>query len=115
MAARVNPGAGPSTDRFIVNELVKDPKVPTTVTGYMPAAVPADAASVSVALVSELGAENEAVTPAGSPLTEKLTTPVKPFRGMTSTSAWPVWGALSVRVNGFTAMLKGGWFAEPPN
>ena len=63
--------------------LLKVPEMPVTVTVEVPIAAVALVATVSV-VEAESGLElKDAVTPLGSPDAEKVTLPVKPFRGVT--------------------------------
>lgn len=76
-------GAETVTDKGVV--AVCDPHVPLIVAVALPAAAVLLAIRVSVLFPLVGFGENDAVTPAGKPLTEKLTLPVKPFCGFTET------------------------------
>jgi len=66
-----------------VEVFVKLPDVPVTVTVTVPVAAVLLAVSVNVLVLAVLLGLNEAVTPLGSPDADKLTLPLKPFRGVT--------------------------------
>jgi len=69
--------------REIVEVFVKLPDVPVTVTVTVPVAAVLLAVSVNVLVLAVLLGLNEAVTPLGRPDADKLTLPLKPFRGVT--------------------------------
>ena len=86
-ATRVKLCAGIVTTKVTVAECVAEVPVPVMVRVYVPGTVAAVVATVIVELpdvVSEAGL-NDAVTPAGKPLADKVTAPVKPFEGVTVT------------------------------
>ena len=64
-------------------EAVSVPEFPVTITVELPAAAVLLTARVSVLLVVAVAGENVAVTPAGKPLTERLTEFAKPLIGTT--------------------------------
>jgi len=72
---------------FTVSEtvvvLVKGPAVPVMVTLLVPTAAVPLAVNVNVLVFAVLVGLNDAVTPLGSPEADKLTLPLKPFRGIT--------------------------------
>jgi hypothetical protein len=82
VAESVKPGGG-VTVREMVVLLVAVPEAPDTVTVEVPAAALLDALNVSVLVFVAAVGLNAAVTPVGSPLTEKVTVPVNPFSGVT--------------------------------
>ena len=63
--------------------LVKPPDMPVTVTVAAPIAAVLVAVSVNVLVFAALLGLNDAVTPLGRPVANKLTLPVKPFCGVT--------------------------------
>jgi hypothetical protein len=80
-AANVKPGA-PFTVRLSVTVADSVPEVPVTVTVVVPAVAEGVALNVSVLDAAEAAGLNDAVTPAGIPLTARLAVPVKPFSGV---------------------------------
>jgi hypothetical protein len=72
---------------FTVSEtvvvLVKRPAVPVMVTLLVPTAAVLLAVNVNVLVFAVLAGLNDAVIPLGSPEADKLTLPLKPFRGTT--------------------------------
>jgi len=76
----VKDGAAIVSENVVV--AVSDPDVPVTVTGYVPstAALVADRVSVVEEVVGLV--LNAAVTPLGSPLTERVTLPLNPFAAL---------------------------------
>ena len=66
-------------------DLVRLPNVPVRVAVYCPTAAELLAVSVSVLLPVVGFGVKDAVTPAGSPDTERLTLPVNPYWGFTET------------------------------
>jgi len=70
----------------IVAALLKVPEVPVMVTLEMPIAAVAPAARVRVVEAGSGLELNDTVTPLGRPEAEKVTFPVKPFRGETVTA-----------------------------
>ena len=73
----VNVGA--KTPSVIEVEAVRLPEVPVIVTVLVPMLAELAAVSVSVELPVAGFGENEAVTPVGKPVTDRLTFPVKPY------------------------------------
>jgi hypothetical protein len=67
----------------IVVVVVSVPEVPVIVTVAGPSVAVLEAVSVRALLVVVLAGLNEAVTPAGRPLADRATEPVKPFAGTT--------------------------------
>ena len=63
--------------------LVKPPDMPVTVTVAVPVAAVLLAVSVNLLVLAVLVGLNDAVTPLGRPVADKLTLPVKPFCGVT--------------------------------
>ena len=63
--------------------LVKPPDMPVTVTVAVPVAAVLLAVSVNLLVLAVLVGLNDAVTPLGRPVANKLTLPVKPFCGVT--------------------------------
>ena len=80
---------------FTVSEtvvvVVKRPAVPVMVTLVVPTAAVPLAVNVNVLVFAVLVGLNDAVMPLGSPEADKLTLPLKPFRGTTVIVlvAWP--------------------------
>jgi hypothetical protein len=70
--------AGVETVNAMVVLPVRLPEIPLTVTVQAPATALLPAVNVRVLLLLELGELNDAVTPAGSPETARLTLPLKP-------------------------------------
>lgn len=70
---------GTYTARVSVVVAVRVPEVPVMVSGYCPAAIELDAVKVSVLLLVVGLLENAAVTPVGSPETERFTLPENPY------------------------------------
>src|SRR5215831_8665633 len=68
-----------------VVELVKRPAVPVMVTLVVPTRAPVLAVSVKALVFPVLVGLKDAVTPLGRPEADKLTLPLKPFRGTTVT------------------------------
>ena len=72
---------------FTVSEtvvvLAKTPAVPVMVTLVVPTGTVPLAVNVNVLVFAVLVGLNDAVTPFGSPDADKLTLPLKPFRGTT--------------------------------
>jgi hypothetical protein len=106
-----------------VAEWLRFPEVPVKVMVALPDAAEDAAVSVTVCAVPgvKVGVAGLAVTPDGSPATETLTVPVKPFCGAAFTlTAWPAPPAVSVTVAGVEVSEKfgdrGGMTAEcdPP-
>ena len=73
----------PVTVRAIVVVLVKVPDVPVTVTVPCPVVAVLLAVSVKVLVAVAGFGLKDAVTPLGRPDADKLTLPLKPFRGVT--------------------------------
>jgi len=71
-------------------ELLEPGAVATTVKEYVPGFAVDAAVSVNVDDVAELVGEKLAVTPAGKFATEKLTAPLKPFKGLTVITSLPL-------------------------
>jgi hypothetical protein len=69
--------------RETVVVLLKPPDMPVTVTVAAPIAAVLVAVSVNVLVFAVLLGLNDAVTPLGRPVADKLTLPVKPFCGVT--------------------------------
>ena len=69
--------------RETVVVLVKPPDMPVTVTVAAPIAAVLVTVSVKVLVFAALLGLNDAVTPLGRPVADKLTLPVKPFWGVT--------------------------------
>jgi hypothetical protein len=69
--------------RETVVVLVKPPDMPVTVTVAVPVAAVLLAVSVNLLVLAVLVGLNDAVTPLGRPVADKLTLPVKPFCGVT--------------------------------
>jgi hypothetical protein len=74
-------GAVTVRDRVVAFD--KLPDVPVTVTVTVPVAAMLLAASVNVLVVAVVPGLNDAVTPLGRPDADKVTSPVKPFCGVT--------------------------------
>ena len=72
----------PVTVRVIVVVLIKVPDVPVTVTVPCPVVAVLLAASVKVLVAVAGFGLKDAVTPLGRPDADKLTLPLKPFRGV---------------------------------
>ena len=62
---------------------VRLPEIPVTVTVAEPTVAVLDAVRVSVLVVVALAGLKDAVTPAGRPLAERATNPLKLFSGVT--------------------------------
>jgi hypothetical protein len=69
--------------RETVVVLLKPPDMPVTVTVAAPIAAVLVAVSVNVLVFAVLLGLNDAVTPLGRPVADKLTLPMKPFCGVT--------------------------------
>lgn len=78
------------TVRESVVVMVKRPAVPVMVTLVVPVDAVPLAVNVNVLVFAVLVGLNEAVTPFGSPEADKLTLPLKPFRGTTVTVLVPL-------------------------
>jgi hypothetical protein len=88
--------------------LVKLPDVPVTVTVAVPTAAVPLAVSVSALVLAVLLGFKDAVTPLGSPDTDKLTFPVKPFSGVTVIVVEPVAPCVIVTLLGEAERKKFG-------
>jgi hypothetical protein len=100
---------GEITARLIVVELVRPPETPVTVTVALPSEVELLAVKVSVLVVCALVGLKEAVTPAGRPEAEKVTLPVKPFQGVTTTAVLAVDPCLTLTLLAKVERVKVGW------
>jgi hypothetical protein len=92
-------------------EFVRVPEVPVMLTVAEPDVAVLLAASVKVpefAGLVVLGGLNEAVTPAGSPDTDKLTLPLKPFREATEMVLEPLAPCMTLKVLGDAERVKLG-------
>jgi hypothetical protein len=97
VAERVKPG-GPITVIAIVALPMAAPAVPVTVTVDVPGAALVAALNVSVLVRVVDAGLNVAVTPAGSPVRERVTVPLNPFCGTTVMvlAPLPPWGTSSL-------------------
>jgi hypothetical protein len=102
--ASVNPGA--TTVSVIVVVLLNVPEVPVIFTGYVPTVAVAFAVKVRVAVVFVLVALSTAVTPLGSPLSARLTVPLKPFCGATVIVLLPLPACFTVSAAGELDSVK---------
>ena len=91
--------------REIVVKCARSPLVPTTVTVEVPVDAFAATLSVNCVVVVADGGVNDAVTPDGRLLAEKLTEPLKPPEGMTETVYVPDELCATVCVGGFAAIV----------
>ena len=80
----------PLTVKETVVVMVKRPAVPVIVTLVVPVDAVPLAVNVNVLVLAVLVGLKDAVTPLGSPETDKLTLPLKPFRGTTVTVLAPL-------------------------
>ena len=80
----------PLTVKETVVVMVKRPAVPVIVTLVVPADAVPLAVNVNALVLAVLVGLKDAVTPLGSPETDKLTLPLKPFRGTTVTVLAPL-------------------------
>lgn len=77
----VNEGAKTPSVRVV--DAVRLPDVPVMVKVVLPILAELTAAKVRIELNVVGFVENDAVTPLGSPVTERLTLPLKPYTGLT--------------------------------
>lgn len=104
--------AGAATVRAMVVLLATVPDVPVTVTVETPGVAVAKALNVSVVLrVAVVAGLNVAVTPAGSPVAEKATLPLKVPCGVTAMVLTPLPPGRTLRLAGDAARVKP--FAAP--
>jgi hypothetical protein len=96
----------PFTVRLTVVVLVRLPEFPVIVTVAAPAAALLLAENVSVLVVVALPGLKEAVTPAGRPVADKLTVPLKPPSGATLMVLLPFDPCTSVRLFGDAVRVK---------
>ncbi len=76
--------------RLIVIVWLKPPAVPVTFTVAGPLVAAVLAVSVSVLVLAVLCGLKDAVTPPGRPEADKVTLPLKPFRGVTTIALAPL-------------------------
>lgn len=93
---------------MIVAEPLKVPEVPAIVTLDVPMAAVARAVSVTVVEVGSGLELKDAVTPLGRPDAEKVTLPVKPFRGDTVMALIPDVPCTTAMVAGEAESVKPG-------
>ena len=86
--------------------------MPETVTVVVPVAAVLLAASVSVLVLPVLLGLNNAVTPLGRPDADKLTLPLKPFRGVTVMVLVPLAPCTIVKLLGDVDNVKLGFGEE---
>jgi hypothetical protein len=100
--------AGAFTVRVTVVVWVSVPETPVTVSVTVPVAAVLLAVRVSVLVEVVLAGLKLAVTPDGSPLTDRLTDPEKPFTGFTVTVLVPVFPCVIVKELGEAESEKSG-------
>ena len=88
---------------------VSVPETPVIVSVTVPVAAELAAVSVSVLAEVALVGLKLAVTPDGSPLTDRLTDPLKPFTGLTVIVLVPIFPCVMVRELGDADRLKSGF------
>lgn len=89
-----------------VVEALDPPEVPVIVTVAEPADTVLSAVSVMTVLPVDGFGENEAITPAGKPVTVKLILPLKPFSGFTRTLDFVVPPEARVTTPGASEIVK---------
>jgi hypothetical protein len=97
---------------FTVSEIlvwfVKLPDEPVTVAVNTPTAAVALAVSVKVLVLVAGFVPNDAITPLGSPDEDKLTLPLKPFRGVTEIVPAPLVPCVMIKLLGDADSAKFG-------
>jgi len=88
--------------------LVRLPEIPVIVTVAVPVAAVPLAVRVKVLLVAVLVGLNDAVTPLGRPVADKLTPPLKPFKGVTVIVLVPAPPCTMLKLLGDAASVKFG-------
>jgi hypothetical protein len=90
--------AAPPTVNATAVVCVKLPETPVMITVAVPAAAVLETVSVSVLVAVVLAGLNDAVTPLGNPLAERLTAPAKPLLGDTVIVLLPVAPCLMLKL-----------------
>ena len=112
LAASVKLGGAATVSETVALAVIA-PEVPVTVTATVPKAAVAAAESVSVVDLVDEGGLNVLVTPAGRPLMEKLTVPVKPDSGVIAMVLAPLAPRWRLMAAGVAAMVKLPLLAAP--